>query len=220
MGKPIRDLAGFVSGKLTVSCFDEIRSGHAYWLCDCECGGVTSVRGSHLTKAKDPVTSCGCNVRTIDGDSLNTNWEHWRKIISRCYDKNDCNYKNYGARGIAVCEFIRESFSNTVSLIGLRPSENHVIDRTDNDLGYNCGKCEECIKNKHKINIKWSTYKESARNRRSNRSVTINGITKLLCEWAEEHGIQGQLIALRIKKGYDDDDLLKPAGYFNVGRRP
>lgn len=55
------DLTGRKFGKLTVRCLDEERTAQThkgYWICDCECGGVKSIRADSLTSGK--TTSCGC----------------------------------------------------------------------------------------------------------------------------------------------------------------
>lgn len=55
-----RDLTGLRVGKLEVICRDENR--HGYWICKCDCGSQTSVRGTSLTH-KNPTSSCGCIQR-------------------------------------------------------------------------------------------------------------------------------------------------------------
>lgn len=57
------DLTGRKFGKLTVRCLDEERTAQThrgYWICDCKCGGVKSVRSDALLGGK--TTSCGCTL--------------------------------------------------------------------------------------------------------------------------------------------------------------
>lgn len=67
----VKDLRGNHYGKLEVIEMDKTRigsSGQTYWICQCECGGVKSIRGTDLTAGK--TKSCGC---LISGKSLNKN---------------------------------------------------------------------------------------------------------------------------------------------------
>jgi hypothetical protein len=78
----------------------------------------------------------------------------WKSMIQRCTNPNHLKYKNYGARGIEVYCPWRESFECFLQHIGPRPSSQHSIDRKNNDYGYFPG------------NVKWSTAKEQADDRR------------------------------------------------------
>ncbi len=90
-------------------------------------------------------------------------YKTWFNMISRCTNKNDNAYKNYGGRGISVCERWMD-IKNFIEDMGERPA-GFSIDRIENDLGYSPENC------------KWSSDKEQARNRR---------IVKLTIEKAEE----------------------------------
>lgn len=80
----------------------------------------------------------------------------WRNMIARCHTPSHEAFKNYGARGIAVCQRWQESFEDFVSDVGERP-EGKTLDRVNNDLGYEPG------------NVRWATASEQARNRRTVR---------------------------------------------------
>jgi hypothetical protein len=77
----------------------------------------------------------------------------WKMMIQRCYNENDSNYPNYGARGIRVCLRWRESFLNFYADMGLKPVGKS-LDRIDNDGDYTPQNC------------KWSTPKEQIHNTR------------------------------------------------------
>jgi hypothetical protein len=74
----------------------------------------------------------------------------------RCASKNPSLFKNYGGRGITVCDKWRKSFIAFAEDMGLRPKETS-IDRINNDRGYYPGNC------------RWATKKEQAANRRKPR---------------------------------------------------
>lgn len=108
-------------------------------------------------------------------------------MIRRCHKETDNNYKNYGGRGITVCESWREdccNFYKWAKESGYK--EGTQIDRIDNNKGY----CPE--------NCRWVTPRENAMNRRCTRRVTFKEQTHTLDEWADITGISYQVLADRI----------------------
>lgn len=98
-------------GKLTVIEFSHVagREGgkNAYWLCACDCGFTTIVKGTYLRKGH--TTSCGCAKKQF----FNTKHGHsdiehlygvWEQMRSRCNNPNNPRYKSYGGDGITVCD--------------------------------------------------------------------------------------------------------------------
>jgi hypothetical protein len=84
----------------------------------------------------------------------------WRSMRQRCTDPHVASYKNYGGRGIKMCERWQESFENFYADVGPRPSPNYSIDRYPNKDGdYEPG------------NVRWATASEQQNNLRSNRIV-------------------------------------------------
>jgi len=90
----------------------------------------------------------------------------WRKMKSRCYDPTDQAYVNYGGRGIGVCQGWLSSWKSYYEDIGDKPFPTATIDRIDNDGGYWCGHCDECIENGWPKNWRWATKAEQVDNRR------------------------------------------------------
>ncbi len=95
----------------------------------------------------------------------------WIGMKARCNNEKDTGYKNYGGRGIKVCERWINSFENFYEDMGGRPEGNYSIERKDNNGNY----CKE--------NCYWATKKEQANNRRSNRLIEYNGEIHSLSEW-------------------------------------
>ncbi len=103
---------------------------------------------------------------------------NWRAMINRCYNESHIYYRNYGGRGIAVCDRWLNSFEDFCSDMGGKPSTAYSLDRYPNhDGNYEPG------------NVRWATRKEQARNKSNNRQVTIAGSQMILVEAAESLGI-------------------------------
>ena len=128
----------------------------------------------------------------------------WAKMKSRCYDKNDNSYHDYGRRGITVCKRWLEKpygFRNFLSDMGGKPGPEYSIDRIDNNGPYSPENC------------RWATAKEQANNRRARKDLrlyTHNGVTKSLREWSEATGIPLNKLRTRYySKTFDRSNLFQ-----------
>lgn len=197
------NLEGKRFGRLTVIGYSHLVGSKVYWKCLCECGNEKLVRGDHLRGCK--IESCGCLHKdtvskqfTTHGKSDTRLFSIWSGIKNRCFNNNEPAYKDYGARGIIVCdEWLEfEVFHEWAANNGY--SDDLTIDRIDNDGNYEPSNC------------KWSTMTEQSRNRRSNVKVTIDGETKTLTEWAEVSGLTFRTMRKRYAKGLRGKDLINP----------
>jgi hypothetical protein len=113
-------------------------------------------------------------------------------MIQRCHNPNNVSFKNYGGRGIEVCDQWRfgeggiSGFECFFSDLGDRPSQKHTLERKDNDLGYNPDNC--C----------WVTRKQQQDNIRSNVKVDFSGERINLSEMSRRCGIHRDTLNYRI----------------------
>jgi hypothetical protein len=198
MGKFI-DLKDKRFGKLLVlSLRDKNINGAITWLCLCDCGNQKIICGTSLRIGK--TKSCGCvGLQKLEIGRMNSVthghrrnghtskiYYIWAGIIQRCTNQNYKYYKDYGGRGIRVCERWLK-FENFYKDVG-DPPEKLTIDRINNDGDY------------EPSNWRWATQKDQCRNQRTNLIITYNNQGKCLSEWAEIYGIKYGTLWNRVVK--------------------
>lgn len=200
-GNP-KDLTGMRFGRLVAFELARMPSGKRAWRCRCDCGGEVVTQVSNLTLGH--TRSCGC-LRT-ETRPLN-NFKHgrvreleyhcWAGMLARCLNPNVKSYKDYGGRGIRVCEEWAESFEAFYRDMGPRPSRQHSIDRyPDTNGDYRPGNC------------RWSTAKEQSNNRRSNRFIEVDGETLTLAQAAFKYNIRLSTFWARLDSGWSTERAL------------
>lgn len=216
--KPIA--IGTVFGRLTVTCEGEPsprpKGGHhGTSICQCECGTTKLVMNSDLRRGA--TRSCGClriDVLTTHGQSSGVNRTRtyivWCGMKSRCMNESHPYYKDYGGRGITVCERWGGSYEHFLADMGECPSTNHSIDRfPDNNGPYAPGNC------------RWATQKEQTRNTRRNVLVDYDGDECCVAEYCERHGISPNLVNLRMQRGWSRERAItQPARHYNKKGNP
>lgn len=169
------------------------------WIFRCECGKEFSSVPSRVISGH--IKSCGCKkgkaslTHGCNGDEF---YPTWWGMMRRCYHKENHNYQRYGGRGITVCEEWHDpkAFIDWARKTVGHKSPGLTLERGDNSKGYSPENCH------------WATPKEQARNRRSNRVLTIDGTSKPFVEWCEEYGIDPSVVRERIKLGWSEEDAL------------
>lgn len=195
-------------GRLTVVSLHRRRFGKECFedaaVCNCECG-----TRQHVVRANCLFTghtkSCGCYVSesaskrwTTHGHSKKGNsrtYRTWKNMKQRCTNPNIPGYKNYGGRGIVICDRWSKSFSAFLEDMGVSPA-GAFIDRINNDGNYEPGNC------------RWANRAMQNRNRRSVILVEYQGQTKTLVEWSRAVGMRYGLIKYRYHAGWPTDLLL------------
>ncbi len=128
------------------------------------------------------------NGRRKHGLSKTKEYYAWGHMKSRCYKETYYLFKEYGGRGVTVCDRWMCSFENFIADVGMAPSRNHTIDRIDSNGNY------------EPSNVRWADWKTQQRNRRNNRIVDISGESKTLAEWCEIYGANYHHVWQRISK--------------------
>ena len=186
------NLTGKVFGRLTVvKRVENSKKGEAQWECRCSCSNVLFVASEKLRKAL--VESCGC-LKVEQGKTPYTKhglrdlpeYDIWNNMKRRCHIKTHHKYKDYGARGIEVCDEWYSSFTKFYEDMGPRPSPDHSLERKDNNKGY------------FKENCKWATREDQQNNRRITPFYLYNGVYKSLTAHCRDLGIDRRKVYSRI----------------------
>ncbi len=201
-------IQGLVYGHLTLTGRSNISKGKTMVEALCSCGNTKDYFFNNLRRGN--TTSCGCyqkeiiaKVNSRHGLTSRTNkhplYHVYCSMKERCYNKKTRSYKNYGLRGIVVCdEWLNDFISffnwavNNGWQLGL------LLERIENNGNYEPSNC------------RWATSKEQARNKSNNIFLTAFGETKCLMDWSKDTRCVMSLngLWLRIKKGWNDKDAI------------
>lgn len=156
-------LIGLRFGRLMVIARNGNRGSRRLWLCKCDCGNYTLGDTKNLRNEKK--RSCGClasevhsaavkKLKTTHGMTGTKIFQRWQTMIMRCHNPAVKSYKDYGARGIHVCQKWRDNFQEFYADMGEPPFVGATLERINNDMGY------------FPDNVRWATRKEQAMNKR------------------------------------------------------
>lgn len=202
MLKPRNDLTGRKFGRLTVTDVHS-KVGRKYrWSCLCDCGAEKVVYGYNLTNGH--TQSCGCLASESKSERKKTHglrkhplYHVWSTMRQRCNNPANHKFKDYGGRGIRVCQRWETSFKNFHDDMVEGYVKGLQIDRIDNNSGYGPDNC------------RWVTQTTNSRNRRNNHILTLDGESKCLGEWAEITGIQIGTLWYRVSSGWSPEKVVK-----------
>lgn len=206
MGKHVRDITGQRFGNLVVQEYVGLRKGKAYWRCMCDCGNITYTMTSNLTSYAS--ISCGCVQRKKAYEiCMKRNVTHgyskkerlyfiWKGMRERCFNSHNKEYKNYGGRGITICDEWNDYLAFRDWSLSHGYDNKLSIDRINNDGNY----CPE--------NCRWATREIQCGNTRRNIFLTYNGETHSPKEWAKKLGIPQHVIYERRFLGWPEEKII------------
>lgn len=173
----------------------------AMFLCRCDCGVIKEIDWDSLKRGA--TVSCGCHKNKISGDRFKTHelsntpeYISWKNMKARCYNKSNTSYKNYGGRGITVCDSWLNSFENFYRDMGEKPSPELSLERRDVNGNYERSNCY------------WATNTVQANNKTNNIYIEFNGVCKTLSEWSLSTGLPYDVLKRRKSRGWSVEDLL------------
>lgn len=172
------------------------------WKCKCDCGSITLVTTSNLNANR--VKSCGClRIDQLIKRSTTHNQRHtslyevWKSIKQRCLNPQSKAYKNYGGRGICICDEWKNNFENFYKWsISNGYTKGLTIDRIDNNSNYSPQNC------------RWVTRLQQANNKRNTIYLTINNKTDSLSNWLRFYNVNRSTYMTRIKYGKTPEQAL------------
>lgn len=178
------DLAGKKFNRLLVLEFAYIKKQTTFWKCKCNCGNIVIVSLGHLKS--NHTKSCGCLKKEIISNKVKRQTKHnlrhtriyetWVNMKTRCCNENNKNYKNYGGRGIKVCEEWLDKDNGFINFYNWAMDNGYndtlTIDRIDVNGNYEPSNC------------RWVNMQKQNNNRRNNHIIIYNGERKTLEEWS------------------------------------
>ena len=200
-------------GRWTVLEISKKIKGHGNILvrCKCDCGTIKEI--SHYTLLNGKSVSCGCLRKELLSNRENAHHKTNTKLYqihaamkARCFSKNHKNYKQYGGRGITVCDEWKNDFMafyNWAMSNGYK--EGLTIDRIDVNGNYEPNNC------------RWVTRKEQANNTRKNCFIEYNNEKHTIAEWCDILGITYSKLFSRLRKGLPLDKCFYPGKISNNG---
>lgn len=199
-------------GRLTVVGFRKIpNDNYSAWGWDCKCNCGNMLYGARPRSLRHGTTaSCGClkeeqnmhnlgEKRTTHGKTNTRLYGIWCHIKERCNNPNSPAYKNYGARGISICDEWCNNFQSFYNWAMSHGYEDNLsVERIDVNGNY----CPE--------NCCWIPIEEQAKNKRNIRFVEVNGKKMPLKTACKELNLPYKAVHLRITRyGMSIDEAMK-----------
>ena len=202
MGK-FEDLTGKTFNRLTVIKRTEVEKKEVYYLCKCTCGNEKIIRGKDLKYNK--IKSCGClNKEKTTERNTKHSLRHtriyriWLLMKNRCLNSKYHLFKNYGRRGITICDEWKNDF---VKFYNWSMANGYKDDLTIDRINVNG--------NYEPSNCRWATKLQQQRNTTRLRKITYKNETHCISEWAEILGLEYNTLYHRFRINNYSEDVLK-----------
>lgn len=190
----MKDLTGQRFGKLIAVKYLYSKDKRAYWLVKCDCGKEAEKNAKYLLNGD--TTSCGC-ILAKNGRSKTRLYRIWAGMMTRCYNKKRRSYRDYGGRGIIVCDRWH-NFNNFYEDMIEGYKDDLTLDRfPDRHGNYEPG------------NVRWATIHEQARNKDRTKEYLFNGKKMIIPEIAKEIGVSPFTLYSRIANGCIPEEAFK-----------
>lgn len=218
MGRKINDMTGYTRGRIKViERVGKNKSGNILWRYECSCGGG----GITTTDAIRRISSCGCikaengkeyfrKRNTIHGESNTRLYTIWENMINRTTNSKSKDYKNYGGRGITVCQEWKNFLNFKEWALNNGYSEELTIDRMENDKGYSPDNC------------RWADRETQDNNKRQTIMLLYKGKMQSAEQWAKEYNINRSTLIHRLNRGMSIKEALETPikGGKGIGYKP
>lgn len=183
---------------------------HSIWLCKCDCGNIKIIASNHLKRGN--TKSCGCLAKEIlskrmsrhnmNGTRIN---RIWLRMKNRCNNKNDEHYKNYGERGIKVCNEWNDKENGFMNFYNWAMQNGYksdlTIDRIDVNGNYEPNNC------------RWITMFDQQSNKRNNYFIEYYGKRYTISQLSRHLKISKDTLRQRIKNNWKLEELNLPVGF-------
>lgn len=180
----IEDISGQKFGRLTaIRYVGQSKGKQTMWECKCDCG--KTIIAQHQNIKNGHTSSCGCYNSEV---TAKRNYTHggggtrlyriWKDMLARCYKESHHGYKDYGGKGVYVCDEWKNDFVSFRDWsLNNGYSDELSIDRINSDKEYSPTNC------------RWATLIEQANNTSRNLRFTINGRTETLANWCRIYNV-------------------------------
>ena len=191
----IKDITGQRFGRLIALKHIGFASNHvALWKCKCDCGKMIVARECNLHSGI--TKSCGClqiertkKANSKHGKTNTRLYNIWSKMKERCCNPTRKAYKNYGKKGVSVCdEWLNDfqKFHDWAIVSGYK--DNLTIDRINSDGNYEPNNC------------RWITLSENVRQKYKSDFITVGDKSLTIHDWAQRLNLSQYALRNRYKE--------------------
>lgn len=187
-------------GELIVLGRDETKK-RIYYKCKCsKCGKIVTIRKDGLIKRKK--RGCDDCEKHLDARNGKHNkiYDIHQAMKQRCLNPNQKFYKNYGGRGIKICDEWLDYKNLKKWAINNGYREGLDLDRINNDGNYEPSNC------------RWISHKVNCNNRSTRKIIKIKGKEYTVEDIVKKYNLSKTCIHNRLKRGDKEEELIRQKG--------